>query len=188
MSSLPIFDGTQPITLWHHQTNTVTPIISALIRRFRHRLYSQVVDTAVPVNFSHWYFSTAIPPLPGDEIQEANGTVWTIHEVNHSPLPAVWQAVCETFASAKTTETVVHLRQGAALASLPVRVGPMTTTLEPEESQRLTFYVCPSIDSDPIIAEPNDTLQRSDGTLWSIVRVEKPMYRRRWTAVVTRRG
>ena len=182
MNPVTIFDGVQPITLWRHQTNTITPIFSALIRRFRHRLYSQVVDTAVPVNFSHWYFSVSLPPLPGDEIQESNGTVWTILEVNHSPLSEIWQAVCETFASAKATETVVHLRQGAPLASVPVRVGSMTTTLEPEEAQRLTFYV-----RDPIIAEPNDALQRTDGTLWSIVRVEKPTYRRRWTAVVTRK-
>ena len=184
MHTISKFDGVQPVILWHHQNNAMTPIPSALIRRFRHRLYSQVVDTAVPVNYSHWYFTApSTSPLPGDEIQESNGTVWTILEVNQSPLTEVWQAVCETYALAKPTETIVHLRQGITLATVQVRVGPMTTTLESEESYRLTFYV-----RDPMIAEPNDVLQRSDGSLWTIVRVEKPMYRRRWTAVVTRRG
>ena len=183
MHTLSQFDGVQPVILWHHQNNTFSPILSALIRRFRHRLYSQVVDTAVPVNYSHWYFAApSISPLPGDEIQESNGTAWTILEVNQSPLTEIWQVVCETCTLAKPTETIVHLRQGTTLATLPVRVGAMTTTLEPEESHRLTFYV-----QNPIIAEPNDALQRSDGSLWIIVRVEKPMYRRRWTAVVTRK-
>jgi hypothetical protein len=77
MNLLSITDGTQPITLWHHQSNTPTDIPSALLRRYRHRFYSQVVDTAVPVNYAHWYFESAAP-LPGDEIHESDGTVWTI--------------------------------------------------------------------------------------------------------------
>ena len=180
MHSSSLFDGTQPVTLWHHQNNTTTPIPSALIRRYRHRLYSQVVDTAVPVNFAHWYFSASVSPLPGDEIHESDGTTWTILEVNQSPLTGVWQAVCETFAFAKPTETIEHLRQNDTVASLPVRVGPMTTTFEPAESHRLTFYV-----RNPIAVEPEDVIRRNDGSLWSIVRVEGPRYRDRWTAVVT---
>ena len=111
MNTLSIIDGTQAVTLWHYQNNTTTSIPQALIRRFRHRLYSQVVDSAVPVNFAHWYFADVAPPLPGDEIQESDGTVWTILEVNQSPLTSIWQAVCETFAFAEPTETVDHLRR-----------------------------------------------------------------------------
>ena len=184
MHTISQFDGVQPVFLWHHQNNTMTPILSALIRRFRHRLYSQVVDTVVPVNYCHWYFVLSSPlPLPGDEIMEANGTVWTILEVNQSPLTGIWQAVCETFAFAKPTENVVQLRQGTTVATLPVRVGQMTTTLEPEKSHRLTFYV-----PTPVIAEQGDVLQRSDGSQWTIVKIEKPTYRRRWTAVVVVNG
>jgi hypothetical protein len=189
---LTIIDGVQPITLWHHQDDTTIAVPSALLRRFRHRLYSQVADSAVPVNFAHWYFSVSphpnplpegegtIAPLPGDEIHESDGTVWTILEVNHSPLTGVWQAVCETCAFAEPTESVEHLRQNIVVASLPVRVGAVITTLEPEVSHRLTFYT-----RGAVTAEPNDVLRRSDGSLWTIVRVEKPLYRARWTGVVT---
>jgi hypothetical protein len=121
--------------------------------------------------------------LPGDEIHESNGTVWTILEVNQSPLTSIWQAVCETFAFAEPTETVDHLRQGMTIArSLPVRVGALVTTLEPEILKRLTFY-----SRDPIIIEQGDAFRRSDGALWNIVRVEKPLYRARWTAVFASR-
>ena len=181
MHTLSLFDGVQPVILWHHQNNTITAVSAALIRRFRHRLYSQVVDTVVPVNRAHWYFSTSATPLPGDEITESDGTVWTILEVNRSPLTEIWQLVCETFSSAKPTENVAHLRQETTvMASLPVRVGSLTTILEPEVSHRLTFYV-----RGAITAEQNDVFRRDDGSLWTIVRVEKPIYRARWTAVVT---
>ena len=181
---LTTFDGTQSITLWHCQNATTTEIPSALIRRYRHRRYSQVIHTAVPANYSHWYFSIPTEserPLPGDEIHELNGTVWTILEVNLSPLTHIWQAVGETFTFAEPTEYVDHLRQNVLLDSLPVRVGEMTTTLESEVSQCLTFYF-----REPIAVDPNDLLQRSDGSLWEIVRVESPLYRSRWTAVFTK--
>jgi len=184
MNMLTLMDGTQPITLWHHQDDSTTEIPVALIRRYRHRLYSQVVDTAVPVNYSHWYFAVsddATHPLPGDEITDPNGAVWTILEVNHSPLTGIWQTVCETFAFAEPTEHVDHLRQSSIVSALiPVRVGAMTETLEPEFAKRLTFYV-----RDAIAVEPNDMFQRLDGSQWKIVRVERPKYRARWTAVVT---
>jgi len=184
MNTLSLMDGSQPLTLWHHQDDTTTAISLALIRRYRHRLYSQVVDTAVPVNFAHWYFATSAEsahPLPGDELHESDGTVWTILEVNQSPLTGVWQTVCETFAFATPTEHVDHLRQNAIISELlPVRVGPMTETLEPEISKRLSFYV-----RDAISVEPNDVFQRLDGSLWKIVRVERPRYRARWTVVIT---
>jgi hypothetical protein len=173
-------DGTQSIMLRHLHTDSVTIIPTALIRRYRHRLYSQVVDSAVPVNFCHWYFAASITPLPGDEIVESDRTVWTILEANLSPLTGVWQTVCETFVFAEPTEYVDHVRQDVTVtASLPVRVGAKTTTFEPEHSERLTFYV-----RTLITTEPNDVFCRSDGTLWKIVRVEKPAYRTRWTAVV----
>ena len=190
MNTLSLMDGAQPITLWHHQDDTTTAIPLALIRRYRHRRYSQVIDTAVPGNFAHWYFAMPITgglappalaptPLPGDELHESNGTIWTILEVNLSPLTGVWQAVCETFAFAEPTEHVDHLRQNVTVAELlPVRVGPMIETLEPEVSKRLTFYV-----RDAITVEPDDVFQRLDGSLWKIVRVERPRYRARWTAV-----
>ena len=186
MTFLSLIDGAVPITLWHFQNETTTAIPQALIRRFRHRLYSQVVGVAVPVNFAHWYFANPLPegegtilPLPGDEIHESDGTVWTILEINRSPLTGIWQAVCETFAFAEPTETVDHLRQDETVAgSVPVRVGTLTTTLEPEVSHRLTFYV-----RNPITVEPDDTFRRSDGSLWKIVRIERPLYRARWTAV-----
>jgi len=185
MHTLSLFDGTQSVILWHHQNNSISVVSMALIRRFRHRLYTQVVDSAVPVNRAHWYFSASVSPLPGDEITESDGTVWTILEVNQSPLTNIWQAVCESFAFAKATENVAHLRQGVTVtASLPVRVGAMTTILEPDVSHRLTFYVRPSIGGTAITAEQGDIFKRSDGSLWTIVRVEKPMYRARWTAVV----
>ena len=111
MNLLSLTDGTQPITLWHHQNDTTTVISLALIRRYRHRRYSQVVDSAVPVNFAHWYFASSVTPLPGDEIHESDNAVWTILEVNLSPLTGVWQAVCETFVFAEPTENVAHLRQ-----------------------------------------------------------------------------
>jgi len=190
-------DGTQPITLWHHQDGTTTSVPLALIRRYRHRLYSQVVDTAVPVNYAHWYFATggpwfvqpppalALTPLPGDELHESDGTVWTILEVNLSPLTDVWQAVCETFAAAEPTEHVDHLRQSAIVTELlPVRVGPMTETLEPEFIKRLTFYVPPSNNIGAIAVESGDVFRRLDSSLWQIVRVERPQYRARWTAVI----
>jgi len=180
---LPTIDGTQPITLWHHQNNTTSVVPSALIRRFRHRLYSQVTDTAVPVNYAHWYFADSTEsahPLPGDEILELDGTIWTVLEVNLSPLTGIWQAVCETFAFAQPAESVDHLRQAMIVASLSVRVGSVTTTLESGITQRLTFYV-----REPIAVESGDMLRRSDGSLWKIVRVECPLYRARWTAIVT---
>ena len=192
---LSILDGTQSVTLLHHQDDTATEIPAALIRRYRHRRYSQVVDTTVPVNYAHWYFSVPssphphpLPegdgtahPLPGDEIYEPNGTVWTILEVNLSPLTEVWQAVCETFAFAEPTEHVDHLRQSSTVAELmPVRVGVMTETFEPEVIKRLTFYV-----REAIAVEPDDVFRRMDDTLWKIVRVERPQYRSRWTAVFT---
>jgi len=180
MNTLFPFDGTQPISLWHHQDDTTTEIPLALLRRYRHRLYSQVVETAVPVNYAHWYFESEERPLPGDELYESDGTVWTILEVNQSPLTHVWQAVCETFAFAEPTECVDHLRQDVLLASLPVRVGPITTILSPEVSHRLSFYV-----RDLADVEANDLLRRSDGSLWTIVRVERPRYRTRWTVVLT---
>ena len=179
MNTLTLFDGAQPIILWHYQNNTTTEIPLALLRRFRHRLYSQVIDTAVPVNYAHWYFSIGEQPVPGDEIHESDETVWTILEVNRSPLTGVWQAVCETFASAEPTETVEHLRQGTVVATLPVRVGPITTTLDSDILHRLTFYT-----RVPLVVEVNDEFRRSDGSLWTIVRVESPRYRARWTAVV----
>jgi len=178
---LTLLDGTQPITLWHHQDETTTVVPAALIRRYRHRLYSQVTDAVVPVNYAHWYFADSpemTRPLSGDEITEPDGTVWTILEVNLSPLTGLWQAVCETFAFAMPTEHVDHLRNMAVIESLPVRVGAMTETLETEVSKHLTFYV-----RDPIVVEPNDVFRRSDGSLWSIIRVERPRYRNRWTAV-----
>ena len=176
-----MYDATQSITLWHHQTDTTSDIPLALLRRYRHRRYSQVIDSPVLVNYAHWYFSTMVQLLPGDEVHESDGTVWTILEVNLSPLTGVWQAVCETFAFAQPTETVEHLRQNVVMASFPVRVGAMTTTLEPEVSRRLAFYV-----REPIAVESNDVLRRSDGSLWTIIRVELPQYRARWTAVVTK--
>jgi hypothetical protein len=54
----------------------------------------------------------------------------------------------------------------------------MTTSVASEVSHRLTFYV-----RDPIEVETHDVLRRNDGSLWSIVQVDKPMYRARWTAV-----
>jgi len=182
MNSLIFLDGTQPVTLWHHLNETATSIPMALIRRFRHRLYSQVVDSAVPVNYAHWYFSVpteSAAPLPGDEITDPNGAVWTILEVNPSPLTGVWQAVCETCVFAEPTEHVDHLRQGIAVAELlPVRTGTVIETLEPEVSKRLTFYV-----PGQIAVEPEDVFRRLDGSLWKIVRVEHPKYRTRWTAI-----
>ena len=192
---ITLLDGTQSVTLWHHQNDTTTEIPAALIRRYRHRRYSQVADNAVPVNYAHWYFAVpssphpnplpegegTLCPLPGDEIHEPNGTVWTILEVNLSPLTGVWQTVCETFAFAEPTEHVDHLRQGTTVAELiPVRVGAISETLEPEIAKRLTFYV-----RDAIAIEPEDVFRRMDNTLWKIVRVERPKYRARWTAVVT---
>jgi hypothetical protein len=184
-----ILDGTQSITLWHHQSESFTHIPTALIRRYRHRLYSQVVDSPVPVNFCHWYFSTSAVLLPGDEILETSGTVWTVLEVNQSLLTGVWQAVCETFAFAEPTEKVDHIRlvggQYVPIAlSLPVRVGTKTTTLEPNVSERLPFYVRPSAGVEAIVVEPNDVFRQSDGSQWKIVRVERPAYRARWTVVV----
>jgi hypothetical protein len=182
MNPITLIDGTQSITIWHHQNDTTSEIPLALIRRFRHRRYSQVVDTAVPINYSHWYFATATElasPLPGDEIHESDGTVWTVLEVNLSPLTGLWQAVCETFAFAEPTEHVDHLRQGVTIAELlPVRVSAMTETMEPEVGKRLTFYV-----RDAIAVEPEDQFRRLDGSLWQIVRIERPMYRARWTTV-----
>jgi hypothetical protein len=190
---LTIVDNTQPITLWHHQVNITTGVPLALIRRYRHRRYSQVVDSPIPVNYAHWYFSLpmesaseASHPIPGDEIRESNGTVWTILEVNFAPLTGLWQAVCETFAFAKPTEFVDHYRQleGAVMlvrSSLPVRIGVHTTILEPEVSRRLTFYVRDSLD-----AMQDDIFVRSNDTHWKIVRVDRPQYRERWTTVATR--
>ena len=175
---MTFLDGTQSINLWHHQTGATTEISLALIRRYRHRRYTQVVDSPVPVNFAHWYFESAERPLPGDELHDTDGSVWTILEVNLSPLTGVWQAVCETFAAAEPTESVEHLRQDVTIATLPVRIGTMTTTLEPDISRRLTFYV-----REPIAVEANDVFRRSDGSLWQIVRVEYPRYRARWTMV-----
>ena len=79
-----MFDHTQSITLWHHRTGVTMEVSQALIRRYRHRRYSQVVDLPVPVNYAHWYFTVPTPPLPGDEVHESDGTVWTILEVNFS--------------------------------------------------------------------------------------------------------
>lgn len=197
MNIIPPFDGVQPMMLWHHQTNSITVVPSALIRRFRHRLYSQVVAAGVPVNFAHWYFSAsdslpagAVRPLPGDEITESDGTLWTILEVNRSPLTGIWQAVCETFAFAVPTENVEHLRQQGAIyitimPSLPVRVGTKTTIFVPEFSERLTFYVRPATGGGAAGLEPNDIFRQSDGSQWKIIRVEHPLYRARWTAVGT---
>ena len=179
MNTLSLIDGVQAITLWHRQDESITTIPAALIRRFRHRLYSQVTDSAVPVNFAHWYFADSAQPLPGDEIAEPGGTVWTILEINHSPLTGIWQAVCETFTFAEPTETVDHLRQDVIVtASVPVRVGAMTTILEPDVSQRRAFYV-----RDPIAVEADDVFRRNDGSLWKLIRVENPLYRARWTVV-----
>jgi hypothetical protein len=101
--------------------------------------------------------------------------------VNQSPLTGIWQTVCETLTFAEPTEWVDHLRQADVVtASLPVRLSPMTTILEPQRFHRLTFYVRGAID-----VESNDVLRRSDGSLWTIVRVESPRYRTRWTAVFT---
>ena len=193
------YDGVQPVTLWHHQTNTTDAIPSALIRRFRHRLYSQVVDSAVPVNYAHWYFEDRIGvprPLVGDEIHETDGTVWTIVESNCSPLTGVWQAVCETFAFAEPTETVEHVRQGVVIASLPVRTGVEAMTWESSlgassESlwvRRLSFYVRGTMAAElatELATEWDDVLRRGDGSLWKIVKVERPRYRARWTTVTT---
>ena len=181
MTTLAFIDGVQAVILWHRQDESVTVIPAALIRRFRHRLYSQVVDSAVPVNFAHWYFADTMPPLPGDEITESDGTVWTILEVNHSPLTGIWQVVCESFTFAEPTETVDHLRQGIVITeSLPVRVGTLTTILEPDVSQRLTFYV-----QDSIAVASGDVFRRSDGSLWRINRIESPLYRAGWTTFST---
>ena len=178
-------DSTQSVTLWHHQDGVTTEILSALIRRFRHRRYAQVVDTAVPVNYAHWYFSASpesLHPLQGDEIHESDGTVWTILEVNLSPLTGIWQAVCETLAFAEPMEHVDHLRRDITVAELlPVRVGAMTETWEPEVGRRLTFYF-----REPIAVESDDLFRRLDGSLWKVVRVERPKYRARWTAVFVR--
>jgi hypothetical protein len=132
----------------------------------------------VPVNFAHWYFAVppdAAHPLPGDEIIESDGTVWTILEVNYSPLACVWQTVCETFVFAEPTECVDHLRQDVTLtSSLPVRIGTLSST---ESAKQLPFYI-----RDAVVVEPNDVFLRSDGTLWRIVRVERSANRARWTA------
>ena len=129
---------------------------------------------------------TVAYPLPGDEITDPNGAVWTILEVNHSPLTGIWQTVCETFAFAEPTEHVDHLRQSSIVSALiPVRVGAITETMEPEFTKRLTFYVSPSNENGAIAVEPDDVFQRLDGSQWKIVRVERPKYRARWTAVVT---
>ena len=176
-----MFDNTQSITLWRHQTDTSIEISQALIRRYRHRRYTQVVDAPVPVNHAHWYFPTepdAASPLPGDEIHESDGLVWTILEVNLSPYTGMWQAVCETYAYAVPTESIEHIRNDVVIASLAVRVGVMTTVTEPALSHRLTFYVRELLD-----IEPGDVFRRNDETDWTIVRMERPKYRSRWTSV-----
>lgn len=195
-TSLNPFDGTQPVIHWHVHNNTSAIIPAALIRRFRHRLYSQVADAVVPVHFAHWYFvdsAEGVYPRAGDEIQEFKGTVWTILEANLSPLTGLWQAVCETSSFAVPTEQAEHLRPSGnvftVLATLPVRVGDGTTIFKPVQdalpvtTEQRTFYMngLPEILAD-------DLLRRSDGSLWKILRVESPMYRARWTKIMTEKS
>jgi hypothetical protein len=89
INDIQFFDNTETIKLRHHSDESADVIQPALLRRFRHRSYEKVAETAVPVNYGHWYFDVppeVEEPLPGDEIVQNDDTVWTITQVNATPL------------------------------------------------------------------------------------------------------
>ena|GEM_PF-3008034 len=208
-----MIEHTQSIRFWHHQTQTISDIEQALPRRYRHRRYSQVVASPVPVNYAHWYIPIsswpcpagpdapdATQPVPGDEIHEPvsplatrreKETIWTILEVNISPLTGVWQLVCETYSLAATTGYVNHGRSADGLdvfirEGIAVRHGKIIHTAN---QKRLTFYIPPE-EYTACQFLPDDCLywqeeQSSGLSSWMITQIERPVYRARWMVIHT---
>jgi hypothetical protein len=186
---LHIADGTQTVILRHRETDGDTSISHALIRRFRHRQYSAVKESPTPENHAHWYFAlndNEPEPVSGDEIIEPDETVWTIVEVNHSPLTGLWQCVSQTYrAGFSAEEQVDHLRPAGSgtwivvADSIPAKFGAVIQTFAEEAHRTMTVYL-----KQPITALPGDALRTTDQTVWKIERIQTPLHREGWREVL----
>ncbi len=85
---LSFADGVQTVILRRPGSDGEWTIPDALLRRFRSRRVSRAEENTVPVKTSHWYLpqqnqnQDQMPtPRPGDELEDAEGNVWTILEI-----------------------------------------------------------------------------------------------------------
>lgn len=193
-------DGTEQVVLRRPGTDLETVVPQALIRMFRSRRHFRVQETVVPVKSAHWYLSRAVSsvePYEGDEIVDGKGNCWTIVEVNRSELNDTWQCVARMYATRfGLDEFVDHLRgaytksSGGSLqrgfrvlkTGIAAKFSPPIQTFSDGRKESIHALTRESIE-----AELQDVLRRADGTLYTIEKIQAPLFRNGWTEILLAR-
>ncbi len=201
---LSFADGVQTVILRRPGSDGEWTIPDALLRRFRSRRVSRAEENTVPVKTSHWYLpqqnqnQDQMPtPRPGDELEDAEGNVWTILEVNRSELNHLWQCVARCYAvSFGLDEYADHLRisftktpAGTLQKGFQVLKSGVAAkfSASTESLQNKPGTFCYALTREKLHVESGDALRCADGTIYEIQSVKSPLYPSGWTEMALKR-
>lgn len=192
-----IADGVQPISLRRPGSDFETKIPRALLRPYhRHRQFA-VQERIVPTAYAHCYIAMdSIPssPLEGDELEDSEGTVWFVVEVNLSGLNSTWQCVAKSYsvrfeleehvdllATAYTKTSVGVLERGFRITKTGIAAKFAKRTVELGDQHKESFYV---LIRERIDFNDKDVLRRTDGSILEIEKVNYPLRENDWTEIL----
>ena len=125
-----LFDGLSTVTLRQAGTELEQTIDSCLPRRLTAR-EAESSGGAYRQTDARWHLPAAelaFEPLPGDELEEAGGTLWTVLEAGRETLGSRWRCVARRFELAAQLQRLVSVEQAvwqhdAAGATTTCRAG-----------------------------------------------------------------
>lgn len=197
---LSLVDGTRKIILRRPGSDLEIEIDRALLRPFRSRKQSRLEASVVPVQAGHWYLTRDADtpePRPGDEIDAGEDGSWTVMEVQPSKLNENWQCAARQFAvpfgldehvdhlrAAFTKTSAGTLRRGYRVlkTGIAARFSAVTKNLDGDGTESM-YVLCRAVPN----FEPADALGRHDGSLFEIVKLQKPIHAADWTEIEVRK-
>lgn len=109
-----LFDGVQTVTLRQAGSELEQTLDACLLRRLTTREESESAGGAYRQTDASWHLPAAelaFAPLPGDELEEAAGTLWTVLETGRETLGSRWRCVARRFDLAPHLTRLVSVEQ-----------------------------------------------------------------------------
>lgn len=189
-----IADGVRPILLRRPGSDFEAEIARALLRAYSHQRRFAIQERIVPMKIAHWYFTAdavSSAPLEGDELEDSEGTIWAVVEVNFSELNSTWQCVAKSYSvpfgldehvdhlrSAYTKTTTGVLDRGFHVTKTGIAAKFSKRIVELDERRKESFYV---LIREQIDFNDKDALRRVDGSVLEIEKVNYPLRENDWT-------
>lgn len=186
-----VADGLQPATLLRRRGAGSVTLAAALPRSVR-------TEEAAASNGCYsrsdrvWYLPAAAldrPPQPGEVIVDAEGGHWTILQVGHATLNAVWRCLTRNLAIAHGLDQHVDIERATFSKSaageerptwhtwktgIPARIQPAIARQQTNPHQQTTVMRCMIYLADDAPLDHTCRIRAPDGARYRVLAVRKP--------------